>query len=342
MNTYSSPAADVLVTGANGFIGGHLVRRLIERGFRVRVLVREGSDLSGLDGLDVQQAVGSLGDPDSLSRAVAGVRQVYNVAGKSADWGAWEEFEQANVQGPRNLVAAAHAAGTVERLLHVSTTDVYGYPVEPCDESAEPRDIGLPYNRSKVLGEAAVREAAQACGLALTIVRPVSVYGPRSKDFVIEVAGLVLKKQMMVVRGGRAPAGLIYVDNVVDAMIDACNSPAAAGGVYNLRDAESTTWREYLDALAAGMGAARVRLSLPATVAYSVAGVSELIWRTLRMKSRPLLTRHAVFLFERDQSYGIDRACRDFGFKSAVGFEEGMRRTLDWLDSPDGRAHVKR
>ncbi len=102
-----------------------------------------------------------LTDLDALLRATDGVRHVYNCAGKSADWGPWEEFEQANVTGCRNLVDAAHRAYTVERFVHLSTTDVYGYPVRPCDERTEPNDIGLPYNRSKLLGERAVTEAAE-------------------------------------------------------------------------------------------------------------------------------------------------------------------------------------
>ncbi|TDD84666.1 aminotransferase class I/II-fold pyridoxal phosphate-dependent enzyme [Actinomadura rubrisoli] len=334
--------ADVLVAGAGGFIGGHLTRRLVELGHQVRVLVREGSDRSALDGLPVEVAVGSLTDLDALLRATSGVRHVYNCAGKSADWGAWEEFEQVNVHGCRNLVDAAHHAGTVERFLHVSTTDVYGYPVRPCGEGTEPRDIGLPYNRSKLLGERAVARAAERAGLPLTIVRPVSVYGPRSKDFVVEIASLLLQRQMVYVRKGMAPAGLLYVANAVDAMIAACGAEGAAGGVYNLRDPEMTTWREYIEALAAGLGVRPPSVSLPRPLATGVAGAAEKIYGTLRVRSRPPLTRHAVHLMERDQSYPIDRARDEFGFKSEVSFEEGMGRTIEWLNSPEGREHVGR
>ncbi|MFD3374080.1 aminotransferase class I/II-fold pyridoxal phosphate-dependent enzyme [Streptomyces sp. NPDC058697] len=334
--------ADVLVTGASGFIGGHLTRRLAERGHRVRVLVREGSDRSAFEGVDVEVVIGELGDPASLRRATAGVRHVYNCAGMSADWGPWEEFRRINVDGSRNLVEAAHHAGTVERLLHLSTTDVYGYPVAPCDESAEPKDIGLPYNRSKVLGERAVRQAAERTGLPVTVVRPVSVYGPRSKDFVIEIATLLLSRQMVYIRGGAVPAGLIYVGNLVDGMIAACTSDAAVGKAYNMRDPDPTTWREYVEALARGLGVKPPAFSLPTPVARGVAAVSEKLYGALRVKSRPVLTRHAVHLFDRDQSYAIDRARDDFGFKSEVGFETGVELTLAWLDSPEGRKIVAR
>ncbi|WP_424890242.1 NAD-dependent epimerase/dehydratase family protein [Streptomyces sp. XH2] len=333
---------DVLVTGASGFIGGHLVRRLAERGHRVRVLVREGSDRSGFAGSEADTVVGDLDDPGSLRRAADGVRQVFNCAGKSADWGAWEDFRRINVTGAANVVEAAALAGTVRRVLHVSTTDVYGYPVRPCDESTEPRDTGLPYNRSKLLGERAVREAAARTGMPVTVVRPVSVYGPGSKDFVIEIADLLLRKQMVYIRQGRVPAGLLYVGNAVDAMIDACDSDATAGRAYNLRDPELTTWREYIEALARGLGAPPPKLSLPTPVATAVATVSEKLYGLFGIKARPVLTRHAVHLFDRDQSYGIGRAQEEFGFKSPVGFEEGMRRTVAWLDSPEGRGHVAR
>ncbi|QNA71961.1 aminotransferase class I/II-fold pyridoxal phosphate-dependent enzyme [Streptomyces sp. So13.3] len=342
----ASPAArrdaDILVAGAGGFIGGHLTRRLVEQGHRVRVFVRENSDRSAFGDLPVEVEVGSLGNTDSLRRATDGVKQVYNCTGKSADWGPWEEFRHVNIEGGRNLVEAAHQAGTVERILHVSTTDVYGYPVRPCDESATPRDTGLPYNRSKLLGETVVRETAERLGIPLTVVRPVSVYGPRSKDFVIELANLIVQKQMVYIRRGNVPAGLLYVGNAVDAMIAACGSEATIGRAYNLRDPDLTTWREYMEALAEGLGVRPPSMSLPSAVATGVATVSEKVYGTLRIKSRPVLTRHAVHLFERDQSYPIERARNDFGFKSEVGFEEAMRRTIDWLDSAEGRRHVSR
>ncbi|MGH3415029.1 MAG: NAD-dependent epimerase/dehydratase family protein, partial [Actinocrinis sp.] len=309
---------------------------------RVRALVRRRSDQTALAALPVELAVGSLDDPESLRRAAEGVRHVYNCTGKSADWGPWEEFRSVNVDGCVNLVDAAARAGTVERFLHLSTTDVYGYPAVPCDESAQPRDIGLPYNRSKVMGERAVREAAERAGLPLTIVRPVSVYGPRSKDFVIEIANLLLKKQMVYIGGGRVPAGLLYVGNAADAMIAACTSPDTIGRAYNLRDPELTTWREYIEALAGGLGAKPPSVNLPGALATGVATVSEKLYGALRISARPVLTRHAVRLLDRDQSYPIDRAQEDFGLKSEIGFEEGMRLTLGWLDSAEGRLHVAR
>lgn len=336
----ADPAAEVLVTGASGFIGGHLARRLAQAGLRIRVLARKDSDLSAISDVPVEVVRGDLGDTAALRQATAGVRYVYNCAGKSADWGPWAEFRTANIDGPRNLVEAAVGAGTVTRLVHLSTTDVYGYPVRPCGEDGPLTDTGLPYNRSKLLGEQAVREAGTRLGLPVTVIRPVSVYGPGSKDFVIEIATMLLRKQMVYISGGGVPAGLIYVGNLVDGLVAACESETAAGQAYNLRDGDLTTWREYVTALAHALGAPPPSLNLPGPVAMGIARASETIWGALRIKSRPVLTRHAVRLFDRDQSYPVDRARADFQFKSRITFAEGIRLTTEWLRSPAATAAI--
>ncbi|HSN25873.1 MAG TPA: aminotransferase class I/II-fold pyridoxal phosphate-dependent enzyme, partial [Kofleriaceae bacterium] len=335
-----SPSFDVLVTGATGFIGGRLTERLVEQGARVRVLVRPGSDRRRIEKLDVELVEGALEDAASLRRAVHGIKTIYNCTGLSTDWARWSAFEQTNVTGVKNLLDAAASAGSAERFLHLSTTDVYGYPSEACDESVAPRDVGLPYNRSKLLGEQAVLACHKATGLPVTVVRPVTVYGPRSKDWVIEIGKLLRAGKMMFVDNGNSRAGLLYIDNAVDGIIAAASSPRTNGQVYNLRDGSNETWREYVNALAAGMRLAPVKKSIPSRVALGLARASEAVYGGLRIKSRPLLTRHAVYLMSRDQAYGIDRARQDIAFTPAVGFDAGIAASLRWLDSDEGRASV--
>src|SRR5581483_8461530 len=117
-----------LVTGGNGFVGCHVVRALLERGDRVRVLVRQGSDRGALEGLEVEFAFGDLRDRDSVERAVAGCQQVYHVA---ADYRLWvpdpAPMYAANVEGTRNIIETAHRAG-VERIVHTSTVGALGIP----------------------------------------------------------------------------------------------------------------------------------------------------------------------------------------------------------------------
>jgi nucleoside-diphosphate-sugar epimerase len=304
---------------------------LAERGDNVRVLARASSDLRHLSHLQLQIARGDLSDHAALAEAVRGVRVIYHCAACSTDWAPLATYFQANVAGTQNLLDAALRAGIVERFLHVSTTDVYGYPPIPCDETVPMRAAGLPYNRTKIQGEEAVWQAHREHGLPVTVVRPATIFGPRSKDFVAEVAKLLRQRWMLLIDGGRAPGGFSYVDNVAQAMIDAAASPVTLGRAYNICDETGTTWREYIDALADALKYRQPWLSLPFPVAMAVGRTMETPYGWLKVSNRPLLTRHAAYLLGRSQEFPAARARADFGFVPRVPFAEGIARSAAWL-----------
>src|SRR5215471_9102332 len=151
----------VLVTGASGFLGGRLTQILLNRGAGVRILARPAADLRHLAVDKLEVVPGSLADMESLTRAVRGVTEIFHCAACSTDWAPRRVFHEANVTGVENLLRAVRQASKLTRFLHVSSTDVYGYPRSPCDESGALTDAGLPYNRTKCLGEQRVWEAAR-------------------------------------------------------------------------------------------------------------------------------------------------------------------------------------
>jgi nucleoside-diphosphate-sugar epimerase len=315
----------VLVTGASGFLGGRLAQILVARGESVRVLARASSDLRHLDGLPVDVVRGDAGP------AVSGVTHIYNCAGCSTDWAPWRTYYEGNVAAVEELLRAAAGVRGLQRFLHVSTTDVYGYPRVPCDESHPLTDAGLAYNSTKCLGEKRVWAAARDTGLPVTVVRPATIYGPRGKAFVTDIAKLIRQGLMAVIGGGRTAGGFCYVDNAAEATIQAATASETAGRAYNLSDGTGATWRRYVDALADGIGGRRPWIDLPVGAAFALARVMEAPHRWLGVPGRPLLTRHAVMLLARDQEFPIERARREFGFRPAVGFEEGMRRSVEWV-----------
>jgi nucleoside-diphosphate-sugar epimerase len=308
---------------------------LASGGVAVRVLARAGGDLRHLADCPVEIVRGSLTDTESLAAAVRGVTHIYHCAACSTDWAPWRVYYEANVIGVRNLLAAAIAAGGVRRFLHVSTTDVYGYPRHPCDESGPLTDVGLPYNRTKCQGEELVREAS-AAGLAVTIIRPATIWGPRGKAFAADIAQLIRQGLMAVLDGGRSPGGFCYVDNAAEALIAAAHAQETLGRAYNIADGTGVTWRTYVDALADGLGRRRPWIDIPSAVAFPLAFAMEAARRCL--PGRPLLTRHAVRLLSRNQEFPIESARRDFGFRPEVSFEEGMARTIAWLKGKSGYA----
>jgi nucleoside-diphosphate-sugar epimerase len=328
---------DALVIGATGFIGSAMVSNLLQARKSVRVMVRPSSSDYDSDST-VQVATGTLEDQASVQAAAEGAKVIYNCAGLSADWGAQEEFFSANVIGVRNLLAALEHSGAA-RLVHLSTSDVYGYPKHAGNEDQVLRDVGLPYNRSKVAGEQEIWQAVETRDLPVTVFRPASVYGPGAKDWVIEIGRLLLKKQMLLLNGGTSPAGLVYVDNLVRAMMTAAETPKARGRAYNIRDVGMQCWKDYVLALAQAFDSGDWGyMNLPSVVALALGWTMESVYGLVHISSRPLLTRHAVYLLSRDQAFSIDRARNELGFESWVSFEEGMARTRAWVRTPTGEA----
>lgn len=328
----------VLVTGASGFLGGRLAQVLAAQGEQVTVLARPTSDLrhlnpkngAGLRGLRVVQ--GSLTERGPLLEAVRDATHIFHCAAASTDWALPQVYLESNVRGTEALLLAAREASRLQRFVHVSTTDVYGYPAIPCEESGDLSDVGLPYNRTKILAEKAVWREAREHGLPITVLRPATIYGPRGKAFVTDIAELLGKGQMAYIAGGRKTGGFLYVDNAVDATIAAARHSETQGKAYNLTDGTDVTWRQYISALAAGLGCKPPWINLPYRTAMAIAAAMEAPYRLLHLlPGRPLLTRHAVFLLGRDQEFPADRARADFGFVPRISMDEGVAQSVAWV-----------
>ncbi|MFO0995913.1 MAG: NAD-dependent epimerase/dehydratase family protein [Alphaproteobacteria bacterium] len=323
----------VLVTGASGFLGRRLAQILRERGEAVHLLVRPSSILDAHDLALGQVHRCSLADIPGLTAILQSVRVVFHCAALSSDWGPWSEFRAANIDGVVNLLRASLAAGSVERFVHVSSTDVYGYPARPGDESMALRDVGLPYNRSKCAGDHAALDFHRRTGLPVTIVRPATIFGPGSKDWVVELGRHLVARRAVTIAGGRTPAGLVYVDDVARVMIALSENPQAIGEAYNVVDPTAVTWRMYIDTIADAFEAPRVRLNIDRRTALTLSYAGEMAYRILRMKTRPMLTRHAVLLLTRDQQFSAARLTRLVPAFPYVGVKAGLDVTSDWIRS---------
>lgn len=324
-----------LVTGATGFIGGHVAGRLLAEGYRVRCLVRSTSDTSALERLELELVSGDLTDASSVTRAASGCRFVLHCGALVSDWATVDEISQINVVGTRNALEASVAAA-VERLVHLSTTDVYAYPGDAeIDETQPPAGFGNWYSETKRAAEVEVRRAEQAGALEVVILRPATVYGPGSTDVVGEIARAITRGHMLLVGGGQAVAGLTYVENVVDAAMLALRQEAAAGQAFNITDGVEVTWRRFLDDVASGLGAPEPRWSLPYGVAYWLAFSLEQGYRMLRRSTRlttpPLLSRQAVQILGRDQLFSNRKAREVLGWEPRVSYAEGLDATIRWL-----------
>jgi len=324
-----------LVTGATGLLGSHIVEKLLAAGRPVRALVRPASDRRLLEQWGVQIADGDVTDADSLRAAMSGVRTVYHAAAQVGDWGPWERFVAVTIDGTRNALDAAAAAG-VERFLHVSSISAYGHPDGEglvLDETA-PLGVALHrwsyYSRAKVEAERLAWAAWRSGRVAVTVVKPSWLYGPRDRASMPRLIRAIRAGKARLIGDGSNRLNLTYAANEAEGCILAATSDRAVGQSYNLSNDGTITQREYLSRIAACLGAPPVTRRVPYRAAYAAAFAMELFGHALRRRRPPLVTRYSVWLIGRRCFFSAEKARRELGWRPTVGYEEGIERAVRW------------
>lgn len=323
MSTEGTP---VLVTGASGFLGGHLAGFLKRRGYRVRALVRPTSRIEALQALGIELVYGDLADRASLLAAMVGQRHVFNSAAKVSDWGPREAFLTVNRDGAQHVVEAAAEAG-VERVVHFSSLTVLGLPRagQTIDEDSPYAPGPLDkYTESKLEGEKRVRDAHGKRGLATVVVRPGAIWGPGDPHILPRILDLMRRGRMVYVGGGSNHVALSHVENLSLGLALAAEAPAAAGQVFHVLDGEDLTSREVLDGLAAGLGLPKPKRSVPFGLVYGAAAAMELGARLRGRQEPPPLTRYGVRLVASDCRYDRSKSARTLGYSPLLTFAQGV------------------
>lgn len=314
-----------LVTGASGFLGWHVARLLVERGYSVRALVRPTSKIRELD---VEPCTGDLRDPASVERAVAGCGLVFHVAADYRLWAADSgELYRSNVDGTRNILQAARNAG-VDRVVYTSTVGCIGVPPggegnEDCAVSLE--DMTGAYKRSKFLAERVAVESA-ASGLPVVIVNPTAPIGDH--DIKPTPTGQIV---VDFLKGGM-PAFIETGLNVVDARdvalghLLACES-GSVGERYIL-GAENLTLAQILAKLAAITGRPAPTLKLPYAVAYA-AGVVTTAWAKVSGRP-PRAPLDAVRMARKKMFVSHAKAWRELGYDPGP-VDQALSRAVQWF-----------
>ncbi|MBN2029410.1 NAD-dependent epimerase/dehydratase family protein [bacterium] len=320
----------VLVTGANGFVGAALCKKLVERGDRVRGLVRETSDLTLLEGISIQKVVGSLESPESLDRAVDGIELVYHVASAVSDWGSLKMFRRVNVEGTRNLLNASIRAG-VNRFVYVSSVAVHSFiGAQEMSEDSPQLPTPFPYCQTKRETEALVMEVHHQKQIEATVVRPGDVFGPGDRTSLLKMAKLLETGKMATIGGGQTLGAFTYVENLADGLILAGIRKNAAGQAYIITDGIRLTWRAYFEKLTKALDVPQPRWSVRPSIAYALASTMEFVYRLFRIRSRPPVTRYIVAHLRKDFHFSIEKARRELEYEPKVHIDEAIRRTADW------------
>ncbi|MBS4051239.1 MAG: NAD-dependent epimerase/dehydratase family protein [Methylomonas sp.] len=326
------PTGKIAVTGASGFVGKRLVERLVRRGHAVTCLLRPSSSAHGLDRPGIEVKRGFLTDSLFLHASLAGCDAVIHCAAMVSDWGTVHEIRAANVTATQSLVKAAAQTG-IGHFVHISTTDIYGHPGQAGISELHPpsQKFANWYSETKREAEYAVLGGT----IAHTLIRPATVYGPGSKTLVGEIGKALQSGFMLLIDGGKPCAGLTYIDNLIDAIELALFNPRAYSEAFNVSDASAVTWAEFVDGIAQDLGVRYRKISLPYSVAFKLGHGLESSYRQLRRLTgcqvQALLSRQAVQVMGIPQDFSIEKAGSHLGFAPVVGFEEGIKKSVQWL-----------
>jgi nucleoside-diphosphate-sugar epimerase len=328
----------VLVTGASGFIGQHLVRALTARNHEVRAMVRPSSPQVSFNG-STQPVLGDLTDADSLRCAAEGAAQIYHLAAIRDRWGqSYDDYHVVNVQGTRHLLDAAVDQGA--RFVYCSSVGVLGYPgVLNIDESFPYRtqDGKYNYHHTKALAEQLTLAYANEGRLAATVVRPVITYGPGDADGMItKLLTLLANARFVPVGDGQNHVHLAYIADMVRGIILAGERDQAIGNVYIIPGTRPIAMRDLIRLASAQLGLTAPRHHLPLALAKAAAWVFEALYALQRrlgfnlLGDEPFLTRDKIDTLAINRGFDGQRAAQDLDYHPTTDYSQGLAQTVAW------------
>jgi len=328
---------NAFVTGANGFIGSHLVETLISRGHRVVAGVFPGENTSNIEHLEVEREEIDLGWPYHKIEAAVngrGIDAIFHLAARVADWGDWRKFRDVTVLGTHKLACAASAAGA-RRFVFISSLAVLLFgDYRMADEKLEAGKPDHNYGLSKFLAEQIIKLVANRTGMEYVIVRPgFWPFGPRDRTSFVPLVEAMKKSRVPLVGGGRGIINTAYVENLALGISLCGEKDAARNQLFVIADEGAMSWREILEAVSKMCGGKACGPSVQKSFAAAFSSFVEFLWRFVKPKSAPPLTRYRALATGSSWHFKIDKAKKLLGYEPKISFEEGLERTMNWYRS---------
>jgi nucleoside-diphosphate-sugar epimerase len=320
------PGAELtLVTGATGFTGSHLVRRLVADGNRVRVIARSAARAREILPETVDIVEGDIADLDVVERATRGVTTVYHLAAvyreaKHPDF----RYREVNVDASRRLLDAA-VASTVRRYVHCSTVGVHGHIASP------PGDEHTAYGPDDVYQETKCEAEQLALSyrdrIPLAVARPTAIYGPGDTRL-LKLFKMIARRRFPLIDGGENFYHTVHVNDLVRGLLLLGTHPRAVGEIFILGGERYLKLSELAAMIAAAAGVPAPWLRLPAKPFQLAGSLVEKLCVPLGIE--PPIHRRRVDFYTKSRAFSIEKAKRMLGYRPEVKLKEGIRETLDW------------
>jgi nucleoside-diphosphate-sugar epimerase len=321
-----------LVTGATGFLGKALARRLQSCGNEVTALGRNPSVLAELEQEGMHSVRADLADGQTIKAACQGKEVVFHSGALSSAWGPARLFYQANVLGTRNVIAGCEAAG-VRRLVYVSTPSIYfrfESRMNVREDAPLPAGTVNEYARTKLLAEQEI-DRAFTHGLPVISIRPRAIFGEGDNAILPRLISRLQTGRMRVIGDGQNTADLTYVENVVDALLLCANAPEVLlGRKYNITNGEPLPLWGLIRKVCEALDYEFPRRRIPYPAALGLATVLEIVNSLLPGRPEPLLTRYMVGVLAKSTTLDISAARGDLGYVPRISVEEGFQRFVHW------------
>ncbi len=324
-----SPGTRVLVTGATGFTGQALTKKLVAQGARVRAIARGSSDLTPFEGCDIEWIRGEVFDPAVISAAVTGIEYLFHVAAAYREAKIDDAvYERVHVTSTQELARALHEQVGFKRFVHVSTVGVHGHIDEPpADETYRfrPGDV---YQRTKAAAEVWITEYAREQGLPYTVVRPAAIYGPGDRRL-LKIFKMAQKPLFPLFGNGKGLYHLVHVDDLTSIFIQAALHPRALGEAFIAGNPEPARLQDIVTTIADELGNSRIRfVRFPAWPLFLAAGLCESVCKPFGIS--PPLYRRRVAFFTKDRAFDTRKLRDVLNFRADVETHAGLRATACW------------
>jgi len=333
----------VLVTGGGGFLGGAIVRQLVERGDRVVSFSRRF--YSELSVMGVEQIQGDIRDATAIEQACREIDLVFHVAAKPGVWGDYVTYYRTNVIGTRNVIAACKQHN-VSRLVYTSSPSVVfgGADMEGVDESVPyPEKYHTHYPKTKAMAEQIVIAAGDE-GLKTIVLRPHLIWGPLDNHLVPRI--IERANRLVIVGDGKNLVDTIYIDNAADAHIQAADrleqNHHLSGRVYFISQDDPVPLWELVNNILKRAGLAPVQRSISRNSAWMIGAVLEIFYKMFKISGEPRMTRFLADELSTAHWFDIGAAKKDLGYAPKISIEEGLLRLEKWLQhKPENRKEDK-